>query len=267
MGVHITFVRSTELDSWSWDQLRIMKVGGNAAASDFFNKHGSSAFSSKDPKSKYSSSVAISYKEQLKDLAQYDAELFPDRVVLEQSEQDGQDADSASGQAQDFFNEANYSRPGSATLGNLMQQRTGSGSSIENAATNRVSPPKKPIGVKKIAATKVSKLGAKKADIPINFDEIEAKAKEEEKRLAKLEMEKMEQQMRESELARERLIQQQKEQLSKAPEPIKVTGGGVGSKFGGISATSPVDKEKDDVLERLGMGFGRVNFNSATSTG
>ncbi|KAF9004825.1 ADP-ribosylation factor GTPase activating protein, ER-Golgi transport, partial [Haplosporangium bisporale] len=47
LGVHISFVRSSLLDSWSWDQLRTMKVGGNAAAIEFFNK---SPTSNKDAK-------------------------------------------------------------------------------------------------------------------------------------------------------------------------------------------------------------------------
>ena len=58
--------RSTNLDSWQLAQLRNMKVGGNASASDFFNKHGvSSLLSDVDTKKKYSSRVGELYREEL----------------------------------------------------------------------------------------------------------------------------------------------------------------------------------------------------------
>ena len=58
--------RSTNLDSWQLAQLRTMKVGGNASASDFFTKHGgSSLLSDSDTKKKYSSRVAELYREEL----------------------------------------------------------------------------------------------------------------------------------------------------------------------------------------------------------
>ena len=40
MGVHITFVRSCDLDEWTADQLEIMKMSGNGNAKAFFKKHG-----------------------------------------------------------------------------------------------------------------------------------------------------------------------------------------------------------------------------------
>ncbi|KAF8878130.1 hypothetical protein CPB84DRAFT_1688451 [Gymnopilus junonius] len=66
LGVHISFVRSTNLDSWQLNQLRTMKVGGNASAKDFFTKHGgTSLLNDSDTKKKYSSRVAELYKEEL----------------------------------------------------------------------------------------------------------------------------------------------------------------------------------------------------------
>ncbi|KJR80097.1 ADP-ribosylation factor GTPase-activating protein 2/3 [Sporothrix schenckii 1099-18] len=86
LGVHISFVRSTNLDQWQWDQLRVMKVGGNDSATKFFQQNGgSAALNSKDPKTKYQSNAATKYKEELKKRAARDAKEYvvvPDRWNL-----------------------------------------------------------------------------------------------------------------------------------------------------------------------------------------
>ncbi|KAK9455481.1 hypothetical protein V1511DRAFT_497857 [Dipodascopsis uninucleata] len=85
LGVHISFVRSSNLDTWTWDQLRLMKIGGNAKAREFFMKNGgSAAMNSKDAKTKYTSRTATLYKEELKKRAAEDARLHPfEEVVLD----------------------------------------------------------------------------------------------------------------------------------------------------------------------------------------
>lgn len=93
LGVHISFVKSTNLDrkfrldrpelrrrglerhwdahadihpEWQWEQLRRMKTGGNESATKYFQSHGgSAALASKDPKTKYTSNAANKYKDDL----------------------------------------------------------------------------------------------------------------------------------------------------------------------------------------------------------
>uniref|UniRef100_A0A672GC24 ADP-ribosylation factor GTPase-activating protein 3 n=1 Tax=Salarias fasciatus TaxID=181472 RepID=A0A672GC24_SALFA len=67
LGVHLSFIRSSELDfNWSWFQLRCMQVGGNASATAFFNQHGCTGGAAN---AKYNSRAAQLYREKIKALA------------------------------------------------------------------------------------------------------------------------------------------------------------------------------------------------------
>lgn len=60
---------------WQWEQLRLMKVGGNESATKYFQSNGgSAALASKDTKVKYTCNAATKYKDELKRRAAADGQ-------------------------------------------------------------------------------------------------------------------------------------------------------------------------------------------------
>lgn len=82
-----------------------MKVGGNESATKFFRANGgSAALNSKDPKTKYTSSAATKYKEELKRRAARDAEEYPNEVVITETGDTSADGSSTpAGEPEDDF--------------------------------------------------------------------------------------------------------------------------------------------------------------------
>ncbi|GAA5982841.1 hypothetical protein JCM11641_004645 [Rhodosporidiobolus odoratus] len=104
-GVHVTFVRSTNLDIWHWTQLRAMKVGGNAAFLDFLARHpGSYNAASTDTKEKYLSRGAQLYKEEhARRMAEDERVYGPGRVFVEGASEAGSAPSQAARADADFF--------------------------------------------------------------------------------------------------------------------------------------------------------------------
>ena len=63
LGVHISYIKSTQLDRWTWDRLKLMQSGGNAKASVFFREHG--MLNNQDTHKKYHSRAAELYRNKL----------------------------------------------------------------------------------------------------------------------------------------------------------------------------------------------------------
>ncbi|KAI0008793.1 GTPase-activating protein ZNF289 [Xylariaceae sp. FL0662B] len=283
LGVHISFVRSTNLDQWQWDQLRIMKVGGNESATKFFRANGgSAALASKDPKTKYQSNAATKYKEELKSRAKRDAIEYPDEVIVTDIAGDGAEgsATPSSEPNDDFFSswdKPSIKRPtppisrtstppvvgrtpspflNPGTNGKEISRSTSplsktetkpAASRITTSAALRKTNAAGPRKAHVLGAKKTTKLGAKKVtgDV-IDFDEAEKKAKEEAERIEKLGYDP------EAEEAESKKAVESKPEATSIISPTPTSPRGYGS--GHTRQKSAAE------VERLGMGMGRLGF-------
>uniref|UniRef100_A0AAQ5XXM3 ADP-ribosylation factor GTPase-activating protein 3 n=1 Tax=Amphiprion ocellaris TaxID=80972 RepID=A0AAQ5XXM3_AMPOC len=186
LGVHLSFIRSTELDyNWSWFQLRCMQVGGNASAITFFSQHGCTASAAN---AKYNSRAAQLYREKIKTLAtqatkRHGTELWLDsQAPLSPTSPGDKQVDffSLHSQVQECAHLAvlwlttfTYTQ----FSGNLEE-----GPSVEMLSVSPKANPepssllkKKPAGAKKTLASKKGGLGAQKVSSR-SFSELEKKA-------------------------------------------------------------------------------------------
>lgn len=65
MGVHLSFVRSADLDEWTQRQIDAMRIGGNGNARAYFRKQGITDMHVKCD-TKYTSKAAVNYRAELK---------------------------------------------------------------------------------------------------------------------------------------------------------------------------------------------------------
>ncbi|ETW82304.1 hypothetical protein HETIRDRAFT_318381 [Heterobasidion irregulare TC 32-1] len=281
MGVHISFVRSTNLDSWQLIQLRTMKIGGNGSATDFFTRHGGSTLlGESDVKKKYTSRVADLYKEELAKRVREDAAKYPEGIVVEGAETaKSPPTESTAGGDDDFFSSwdkptspkpaANSSKPAAPsvigraasassaprTVTSSSLRSTSTGSSVGRPArlgASRLSSSASTTSAASTAAPKKSKLGglgAKKA-APVDFAEAERKATEEAERIKQLgyDQEREEQEER---------VKKEKEALELKSKAATV---GVKTKTVEVAKVAPKPNGSSQDMERLGMGMKRLGF-------
>eukprot|EP00730_Choanoeca_flexa_P020426 TRINITY_DN9975_c0_g1_i4.p1 TRINITY_DN9975_c0_g1~~TRINITY_DN9975_c0_g1_i4.p1 ORF type:complete len:497 (+),score=125.87 TRINITY_DN9975_c0_g1_i4:40-1491(+) len=165
LGVHLSFVRSTKLDSWTIDQIRNMQVSGNAKAKAFFKQHGQD---SHDLHVKYSSRAATLYRnkvakeaealqKKLKNKLEMEAVEDKEETEADFFEGDHHDANGLrSAVKQEAFVPADQS--GASTY--KLSDNAGTGSS---AAKTSLKPKKSGLGAKKGGlGAKKGGLGAKK---------------------------------------------------------------------------------------------------------
>ncbi|KAI5986778.1 hypothetical protein F5J12DRAFT_868293 [Pisolithus orientalis] len=285
MGVHISFVRSTNLDSWQLNQLRTMKVGGNASATEFFTRCGSVALlSDADTKKKYTSRTAELYKEELARRVKEDANKFPNRVVVEGAEIPAVESNPQG--EDDFFSSWDKpvspkpsSGPVAHTTGPVIGKpvavsRTVTSSALRSNSASAGNGPAKhgnprltsssSIATSSTVSSAVSKkpklggLGAKKAATPIDFAEAERKAAEEAERIKRLGYDRQ----------REEEEERAKQEAEKAGPAVKVKGADASTAPRVVALPGKVDPQggSSQDMERLGMGFRKLGFGTVPTS-
>ncbi|KZT36426.1 ArfGap-domain-containing protein [Sistotremastrum suecicum HHB10207 ss-3] len=300
MGVHISFVRSTNLDSWQTNQLRTMKVGGNQSATDFFTKRGGAALlTDSDTKKKYTSQIAPLYKEELARRVKEDISFFPNKVYVEGTADTTAAPKPDADQEDDFFSSwdkpaakpaaapttskpiappsigrapsasstSAAASPGPRTVSSASLRSSSTTTSTTTISTATTGRPLKLGGAVRTTSTpsaRPAKLGAKKAAAPIDFAEAERKAKEEEERIKKLGYDRM----KEEEEAR-KAAEEQAKRITAANSGSSTISSGNGTTGAGKAAgperkfVSHAQASSQD-LERLGMGMKKMTFGATS---
>ncbi|CAG8443935.1 12147_t:CDS:2 [Funneliformis caledonium] len=252
LGVHISFVRSISLDSWTWDQLRVMKVGGNQAFKEYvIHTAKRPELLNKDAKSKYDSDVAKKYKKVIGERAKEDATKNPVFII------EHQEWEQAIKKEDDFFDsfsqeidkkplsEINNSNPEITSV----KTKTSNGPIIvKSKATTRSNISARGKGSKK------SKMGLGAVKLQkVDIEEAEQKAKEEEELIKSLARSE-----EEIDTGSQRKSEDQRSFSSRLMynDDIQSTSG---------SGLDTDDKKKSDDIERLGMGFSRLGFGTTPS--
>ncbi|KAK0244673.1 hypothetical protein EDD85DRAFT_809143 [Armillaria nabsnona] len=278
MGVHISFVRSTNLDSWQLAQLRNMKVGGNAFATEFFTKHGgASLLNDADTKKKYSSRVAELYKEELAKRVKDDVARFPNGIVIDGVENAATSAPKE--QTEDDFFES-WSKPSTPKpsapstprvstppiIGRTpspAQPASTASSSAPRTITSSAASRTNKLGSSRLnsasstsstsSAVKKSKLGlgASKAK-PVDFAEAERKALEEAERV--------------KQLGYDRQREEEEEKARKEAAAAK-TVLEIGPKKGTGSTATTVKKPNPAAEAQKAAAFPRLGFGAVPGTG
>lgn len=255
LGVHLTFIRSTNLDTnWTWQQLRQMQLGGNSKAQTFFRSHNCTTT---DTQQKYNSRAAQLYREKLHQLAAQAMRLHGTKLHIDGGT--AEPVEEAVKEETDFFeNTEQFSNNVEKVV---VAGTTAVTKTIENGAAPDVSmvaaesssasstARKSTIGVRKTGTKKPGGLGGKKGGmgatkVTKDFSQIEKEAemadniavtrKEEAKVAAKTEEEEAAQ-MASMRLAYQDLSLQKKKNDQKMAK---------------------MDPKKAEQMERLGMGFG-----------
>ncbi|XP_035225142.1 ADP-ribosylation factor GTPase-activating protein 2-like [Stegodyphus dumicola] len=270
LGVHLSFVRSTQLDTnWTWLQLRAMQVGGNSNAMSFFQQHGCA---SQDAQQKYNSRAAQLYREKLHHQAAAAMRLHGTKLHIDIPHTETP-ASPEKGE-QDFFKDIAEAHLYHKDTENSRKEELQNGSCIKNSnsqsnfqdtnpsleiSLEALPSPAKPseprkstIAGRKPAAAKKG-MGGKKGlgaqRVTANFEDIEKEAEQ---------LDRLREQA-ESEAATPVPVEEQEKQIASVRLAYKDLSLQQKKTEEKLRQTNP---QKAEQLERLGMGFGGRNVGS-----
>ncbi|GMJ06037.1 ARF-GAP domain 8 [Hibiscus trionum] len=149
LGVHVSFIRSTNLDSWSPEQLKMMIQGGNNRAQVFFKQHGWT--NGGKIESKYTSRAAELYRQIL---SKEVSKSMTEETSLPSSPVASQSSQASNG----LFDSKTDEAPKESSL--EMLEKTEVSATQKSSRTTVTSTAKKPLGAKKTGKT--GGLGARK---------------------------------------------------------------------------------------------------------